>query len=94
MSSICFAAPLGNPRLAYFDSNKYSIGEPMRYISLVFDYIMVSEFFIVSGMIMLATHVSVCSTLGYTTVTRCSGTSHSEYKYKVFAKVISPCNSY
>ena len=36
--SKCLAAPTGNPRFAYFDSNKYSIGDIICNISIIFDY--------------------------------------------------------
>ena len=52
---------------------------------------MASAFCVVAGMTMFPIHISACSTVGYTI--RCSYTSYTEYKYKVFARLISPCNS-
>ena len=46
MSTKCLAAPSGNPRLAYFDL----IVEPIHNTSFLFDYIMVSVFYVVASM--------------------------------------------
>ena len=72
MSSKCLAAPSGNLSLAYFDSNKYSVSEPMYSISFRFNYILASTFCIVAGKTMLPMHIFRCSTLCYTIVVRCS----------------------
>ena len=47
----------------------------MHNTSFIFDYIMASALYVIAGMIILPTHISACSTLGYTTATRYSGTS-------------------
>ena len=54
---------------------------------------MASIFCLIAVMIVLPMHGSAFFTLCYTIVTRCSCTNCTEYKYKVFARVISPCNS-
>ena len=65
-SNKCLVAPSCNPSLAYFNSNKYSIGVPMHSISFMFDYIIASTFCVVAGMNMLPMHISTYSTLCYT----------------------------
>ena len=92
IASECLAAPPGNPRLECFYSHKYSIGQPMHSVSFMFSYIMAYSFCVVVGLIVLPAHISACSTLCYTKATKYSSTSHAEYKYKVFARVISPSN--
>ena len=64
----------------------------MHNIPLRLNYSMASTFCVVVVMKMLPMHISACYTAGYTMETIYSAAGHTEYRYKVFARVIIPCN--
>ena len=93
IASKCFAAPSGKSRWANLDSSKNSMGEPILNIAYMLGCTSCSASYTLVETTQLPIQLSACATSLSTAGHRCTGTSHTLYKYKVFARVIKPCNS-